>query len=207
MDEFLRALRESGEIVVSIEAPPELDGVDGTIGEALRAHDQAFRLGIAPGAPALELDAAYWGAVKLYQACQLLTMRDAPPAVARDTLSMPYPSERGPMSEYAVDLTLAYLPSLFHLAERVAPDDPVLVAIRELASAWPLSSTGIDGIACPAKLWFWENRSLRSLYVDRIIAARDVMRLEDPLVADAVRSSLGAYPEMAPKMMEFLNAS
>ena len=204
MQEFLRALRESGEIVVSVEPPPVLDAV---AEQALREHEEAFRAELAPGVPPLAVDAAYWGAKKLYQSCQLLTLRDAPPSVADTTLLDRYHGPHGAEAEYSVDLTLAYLPSLVHLAERVAPDDPVLDAIRQLASEWPLSSVGIAGIEAPTGLVFWENRCLQKLYVDRVIAASDVSRLEDPLVAAAVRAALGANPELEPKIMEFLNAS
>ena len=204
MQEFLRALRESGELIVGAEPPAELEV---ELERALREHDTVFRDELAPDAPELAIDAAHWGAKKLYQSCQLLTMRDAPPAVAHDTLLDPYDGPRGPETEYSVDLTLAYLPSLFHLAERVAPDDPVLDAVRQLASEWPLSSVGISGIDCPTRLLFWENHSLRTLYVDRLLETRDLTRLEDPLVARTTQAALGAYPELEPKIMEFLNAS
>jgi hypothetical protein len=45
------------------------------------------------------------------------------------------------------------------------------------------------------------------LYVDRVIESKDLVRLEDPRVGAAVRASLGAYPELEPKIMETLNAS
>ncbi len=204
MEEFLRALRESGELTVGTEPPAELDA---ELERALREHDALFRDELAPDAPELAIDAAHWGAKKLVQSCQLLTMRDAPPAVAQNTLLDPYHGPVGAETEYSVDLTLAYLPSLFHLAERVAPDDPVLDALRELGSEWPLSSVGISGIDCPPRLVFWENHSLRTLYVDRVLETGDVTRLEDPQVARATRAALGAYPELEPKIMEFLNAS
>lgn len=204
MEEFLRGLRESGEVVVDAAPPPELDP---EVERALREHEASYRAGLIPGAPELDVNAAYWGAEKLYRACQLLTMRDAPPAVANDALLQRFEGARGAESDYAVDLTLSYLPSLFHLANRVAPDDPVLDAIRELASAWPLSSVGIPGTGASPELPFWENTCLRALYVDRIIASRDTSRLEDPEVAAAVRSALGGYPELEPKIVEFLNAS
>ena len=198
MQEFLRGLRESGEIVVSVEPPDALDAI---VEQALREHEGSFRAELVPGVPELDVDAAYWGAHKLYQACQLLTMRDAPPAVAQSTLLDSFTGSRSAASDYAVDLTFSYLPSLLHLAARVAPDDPVLDSIRELAAVWPLSSVGIEGIGAPGELAFWANRSLRRLYLDRVIETGDVSRLEDRRVAQAVRAALGAYPELAPQSL------
>lgn len=204
MQDFLRALRESGEVVVSAEPPPELD--DG-VEAALREHDALYRNELVPGAPNLVVETAHWAARKLYHACQLLTMRDAPPKVASDTLLEAYDGPRGPAADYSVDLTFAYLPSLYQLAERVAPNDPVLEVVRRLAADWPLSSVGMPDVGCPSTLPFWDNRCLRSLYLDRVIEFRDVTRLEDPRVAEAVRGELGAYAELEPKITEFLSAS
>lgn len=204
MQDFLRALRESGDVVVSAEPLPELD--DG-VEVALREHDALYRNELVPGAPHLIIETAHWAARKLYHACQLLTMRDAPPKVASETLLDAYDGPLGPAADYSVDLTFAYLPSLYQLAERVAPNDPVLDVVRRLAADWPLASVGIPGVGCPSSLPFWENRCLRSLYVDRVIEFRDVARLEDPRVADRVRGALGAHAELEPKIMEFLSTS
>lgn len=204
MEDFLRALRETGDLIVSAEPPPELDEA---VEAALREHDSLYRNELVPGAPNLVVETAHWAARKLYHACQLLTLRDAPPAVARDTLLDPYEGPRGPEVDYSVDLTFAYLPSLYQLAERVAPSDPVLDVLRELAVEWALSSVGMPDVGCPSRLTFWENPCLRSLYVDRVIEFRDVSRLEDARVADAVRAALGAYPELEPRIMETLNPS
>ncbi len=204
MQDFLRALRESGVVVVSVEPPPEcVDEVE----VLLREHDSLYRAELSPGAPDLIVETAYWAARKLYQTCQLLTLRDAPAALARETLLDVYEGPHGPEVDYSVDLALAYLPSLYRLAERVAPGDPVLDVTRRLAADWPLSSVGIPGIECPQRLTFWDNSCLRGLYIDKVIESRDLVRLEDPRVAGAVRDALGAYPELAPKIMETLNAS
>jgi hypothetical protein len=127
--------------------------------------------------------------------------------LARDTLLDGYEGPRRSEVDYSVDLTFGYLPSLYQLAARVAPGDPVLDVLRELAGEWPLSSVGISGMACPDSLPFWKSSCLRSLYVDRVIESKDLVRLEDPRVGAAVRASLGAYPELEPKIMETLNAS
>lgn len=204
MQDFLRALRDSGELVVSIEPPPACDD---ELEIALREHESFYRAALSPGAPDLDVESAYWAARKLYQTCQLLTVRDAPPALARDTLLAVHEGPRGPEADYSVDLCFGYLRSLYQLAERVAPGDPVLDVVRQLAQGWPLSSVGIPGIGCPEALSFWDNTCLRTLYVDRVIETEDRVRLEDVRVRRAVRRALGAYPELEPKIMETLNAS
>ena len=203
MQGFLRALRENGEITVTPAAPPPLDA---ELEEALRAHDALYRREIPPGAPALDVATAYWALLKLYQACQLLAMRDAPPALGESLASEPYDGERTPASDYAVDLAFQYLPSLFRLAERAAPQDPMLDPLRNLAAPWPLSSVGIDGVPAES-LPFWDSACLRRIYIDRVIAHEDLSRMENPAVAAGARSALGAYPELSPRVAEFLEAS
>jgi hypothetical protein len=40
------------------------------------------------------------------------------------------------------------------------------------------------------------------VYVDRIIAGRDVERLDDPRVREAVRAALGMFRELAPELYD-----
>ena len=203
MQGFLHALRESGNVTVSTEPPPDLDE---SVAEALREHDRARRRELPPDAPPLDLGAAYWGARMLYQACQLIIMRDVPPGVSRAMLTKPYDGERTVAAHYSVDLTLLYLPGLFRLAERVAPADPVLDDLKTLGSDWPLSSVGMSGLVPAATLDFLSDACLRALYTDRILEMEDTSRLEPALVKESVVAALGAYPEACPKISEALEA-
>jgi MoxR-vWA-beta-propeller ternary system domain bpX4 len=201
MLEFLRALRENGEVVVTAETPAPLDG---EFVSAIEEHERERRLGYRTGAPDLDLDAAYWGIRTLYQACQLVVLRDAPSEVALASLTAGFEGRKRQETHYSTDLGLSYLPSLHRLAERVAPGDPLLEGLKRLGRDWPLSSVGMPGIDVPPDPPFVSVPFLRALYVDRILEADDATRLGDGSVARSIRGALGAYPEMCPRIHERL---
>jgi hypothetical protein len=121
-------------------------------------------------------------------------------------LTAAFPDPRNPETHYAVDLGLSYLPSLFRRAERVAPDDPLLEALKQLASEWPLSSVGMPGVqpSGPATEEVLGAPFLHALYLDRILDLDDPSRLVDPRIRESARSALGGYPELRPRVHAFL---
>lgn len=200
METFLRSLRGSGEIVVTSDPPPPLDEVTAA---ALREHEAILRRELPPAPPPLDIEAAYWGATRLYRACQILAIREAPAELVHEALTEPYESGSGPAVDYAVDQTFQYLPSLFRLVERVAAADPLLDDLKRLGADWPLSSVGMPDVApAPARteLAFLDHPCLRRLYVDRILETKDASRLSDETTRASVRAALGAYPELAPEL-------
>ena len=202
MKEFLETLRRSGDVIVTPEGMPELDD---TIREDIVEHELAFRANLMPGAPPLELEAAYWALGQLYRACQFLVIRDVEEDMVRSELRGAFGGDATASVHYSVDLCFSYLPSLHRLATRVAPKDALVEMIERLAGDWPLSSVGIESVSVSqGRYAFLDVPCLRRLYVDRVLAAEDVARLEHDGVARAARASLGAWPELRPKVNAYL---
>ncbi len=196
---FLRDLFEVGQVAV----PMVTDGAGpdfGSLGaqEILRDRDQAVRLSLAGTAPELEFEAALDGARWLYQGCQLFIERSRGAEAYSEIVEggvQAWTPEPGPV--YAIDLALSFLPDLHRHARQHAEADPLMDVLRRLAEAWPLSSVGIPGLELS---WdriapWWEARSLRQLYIDRIVARDDGARLCHAEVARQVRNALGAQAE------------
>jgi len=195
LNSFLSELCETGHIRV--------DGVDASLSEetaglaeGLAAMDRNARLELACEPPAFSPEAAAWGAVVLYRGCQCLVFRDIGEAAVRAWLAGACPAAQSASTAYSVDLTLRYLPDLLLLARGIAADDPLVECLMRLAKEWPLSSVGVDGLGTVDLGPFIEDRSLRQLYVDRIIERRDTSRLVDARVRTAAREVLGLYPEL-----------
>lgn len=198
MRQFLEQLFSTGEVTV---VQPGMDfemGVE--VGVEILRFDRAARLAMAGTAPRLNVAVASWAARMLAEAARLTIVRELGPVHVRKVFSFPCPKPRSPEVDYSADLFLWYLPELLKLVERLAADDPLATHLRQLGGEWPLSSVGVKGLSIASIDPFMDHPGMCQLYVDRILATGDTSRLSDARVASAVRSALGAYPELSPNV-------
>ena len=175
------------------KAPPATE-----VGAVLMDLDLAARVEMAGDAPPLSMGPALWGAWMVYQGAQFLAHRELEGGLVKSRLGAAAPAAGSPWVTYSVDLTMRYLPDLVALARGLAPSDPLVEGLLGLARAWPLSSVGIAGVGEVHVGSFFGHPALRALYVDRILERKDVARLADPEVREAVREALGEHRELAP---------
>ncbi|HEY2587414.1 MAG TPA: hypothetical protein VGI81_16840 [Tepidisphaeraceae bacterium] len=197
--EFVSSLLERG--VVRVSAPPDAPR---DWRAAIVELDQMARPEMAFDPPPLVEPAAAWGLSMLYRSCQFLTYREVDAETVRRALAEPCPESARPAVCYSVDLALRYLPDVMSLTQGIASADPLVASLLGLASAWPLSSVGIKRVSNIDTGAFIIDRSLRQLYVDRIIERADVSRLDDSLVRDSVRAAVGSFAELAPAIAKSL---
>jgi hypothetical protein len=203
LSEFLTELSRTGIAVVVTDAA--LQPGDGWQ-EVIRTWDTQLRAELAFDPPVLSLVAAEWAGLRLYRGCQALVCRDMPPQDLHRYLAVPCPEKRAPAVDYSVDLLFRFLPDLVASAHRVEMSDPLLVELLALAQGWPLSSVGVAGVGEVDPSPFLDHPSLRQLYVDRILATGDTKRLRHEVVRSAVRTSLGAFPDLAPAITAALTS-
>ena len=171
--------------------------------QTLTEFEQSYRSALPGTAPAVAVEVAVWAAKKFYRACQCLVFRDVSPQAIEAELDPICPINAAPASlAYGVDLTWRFLPDLLKLTGGIAADDPLVTWLRRWADEWPMSSVGISDVGDVNVSRFFDDPCLRQLYVDRIIARRDVRRLNEQRVRDAVREAIGAFSELAPEMIE-----
>lgn len=183
---------------------PATDAPLTDLDDAARELDEVSRPEMAFDPPALSVPVAAWGISILHVACRALVFRDMDARAVRGALSRPCPQPTSPQACYSADLALRYLPDVIALARGIAPDDPLVGGLMDLARQWPLSSVGVTNIGDVDVAPFIDHPSLRQLYVDRIIERADVGRVSHPLVGESVRASLGGFPRLAPKVAEAL---
>ncbi|HEX7449292.1 MAG TPA: hypothetical protein VF306_17185 [Pirellulales bacterium] len=210
MHRFLTALMESGRVEVSASGEA-LEVAACETDEVLRACDGVARQQLAFTPPPLHLAAARWAAELLYRACQALVYRHLDAATVRQSLAVPCPAALDASVVYSADLTLRYVPDLAALARGVAAHDVLVEELHRIAAAWPLSSVGMltlnaEQLAAAALDIFVADDCLRQLYVDRVIARRDAVRLAHPAVAEGVRQALGMYTDLCPELTRSLEA-
>jgi hypothetical protein len=195
-------MRLGGHVVVTGDVEPDVSSLDSEIDLA----DAACRMEMPWTSPTLVMLAAQWAATRVYRACQALVFREIDSSTVLAQLSAPCPVAPSPEVCYSVDLALCVLPDLLKLARAISHDDPLVKGLLELARAWPLSSVGIGDLGALDIGAFIDDRSLRSLYADRIIQRQDLGRLTDSAAADAVREALGSHPQLAPEIARALSS-
>jgi len=199
---FLRDLREAGRVVVGPDpvTPEVLDQCQ----TELRQTDELARLELPGSPPPISMNAALWASGVLYWACQCLVYREIPPEAVKHSLALPCPVEPGPGAAYSADLTFRHLPRVISLAGGLAPDDPLVAELKDLARAWPLSSVGVAGLGEVSVGSFIDDHCLAQLYADRILATKDTIRATDPRVRPWLVRSLGMYGELCPEISHLL---
>jgi hypothetical protein len=197
MTGFFESLFAEGRVRLSAAAPPSPADVS-TAAEWILAFEPDYRRTLAGTPPAPDAAAVGWAARVFFRAAQLLVARNIGAEQVLADLSVPCPARPEPAVCYGVDLTWRFLPDLVRLARAASQNDPLVERLLAWCGEWPLSSVGVPGVTAGPLDGFISDPALRMLYVDRIMAAGDVSRLNDPRVREAARSALGAFPQLAP---------
>ncbi len=198
---FMQSLWVGGDLVLTTSAGPTIEDAAACL-PSLRTLESEYRRGLAGELPAVSLPAASWALTALYRACQFLVFRELPEEQLRAELSLPCPETPSPLVCYSVDLSLRFLPDVVRMARAANAHDPLVERLLTWATDWPLSSVGITGVTAGSIEAFIDDASLRTLYVDRILATNDQSRLSDDRVAEAVRAALGGFRELSPAIYD-----
>lgn len=202
--EFTQALWSGGELVLSTNLAPANDDLKSSV-HALRTLELQYRQGLPGETPAVSDVSAEWALVGLYRACQFLVYRELPEELLRRDLVRPCPEAPSPVVCYSVDLSFRFLPDLMRLARAASSSDPLVECLKAWAADWPLSSVGILDVTPRSIDAIVDDPTLRTLYVDRILAAQDRSRLTDERVAQAVQTALGGFRELSPAIYDAVN--
>ena len=198
---FLKGLLEHGQAFVS--AMPLAENAAETE-VALREMDRRAREELAIDAPAFVIDAALWAARLTYHLAQFTVCRDIGEEQIQAVCNVPCPGPKSAETIWSVDLTLHHLPRIFHLARHLSGGDPLVTQMTRIATKWPLSSVGVAGVADADITMIVGHPALARLYADRIFAEKDVARLGNATLDDALRRDVGIHRELAPTLAQKL---
>jgi hypothetical protein len=195
LSNFLIGLSE-GRTLVANELHPFDDTDCESALDFLRKFYDHDRVEVAGTAPVFDQTASLWAAKYLYRSFQILLLRKLGPEHIKTELT-DYTLPQTAESVYSADLMLRYLPMVFNLAKRLAPEDPLVLRLKRTAERWPLSSVGceIDHSAIDIAV-ILSHPSLSTLYADRIIEAKDKKRVITEAEQNLILSVLGNYAEL-----------
>ena len=205
--EFVRELFDGGRVRVGhpdrAESSESQDELLSFLQDCEAVHRRSF-----PGtAPPLLAEVAVWSTRVFYRACQAATFRNLPAELLPEFLGEPAPPGDSAARHYSADLVLQFLPDLIKLTGHVAPNDPLVTILKTWANQWPLSSIGINGVQPESLAGIVDHPAVLACYVDRVIARRDVTRLNDATVLASVRRSLGLHASQFPEFLPHLRSS
>ena len=194
---FLTHLVEEGHAYMDNDIQP-FDAIDlQNAADFLQTVYQNDCLDMPDRPPQYLAAAALWAAQFFYRAVQCTVLRNLEAVTVKELLK-PYPETSyseapSPEAIYAVDLTFRHLPDLFKLAKGLAPDDILVTILRENAVLWNFSSVGMDVGADITYARALAHPSLRLAYIDRIIQAKDIKRVNSDAIRELVETALGDY--------------
>ncbi len=192
LTDFLHTLLSQGTVTVGSQLAP-FDPADlAAAGRRLRRYHAQDAQTMPLQAPDFVPTAAEWAARWVFRAIQLVVLRDLDETVVQQELT-DFAEPADASAVYSADLMLRYLPDLLELAKGLAPGDALVARLRELARQWPFSFVGTEPAPAEASIIVLANASLRTAYVDRIIAARDRARANQPGVRELVQEAMGNY--------------
>jgi MoxR-vWA-beta-propeller ternary system domain bpX4 len=192
LSHFLTHLVEEGHAYVENDIQP-FDPADvQNAADFLAKVYQNDRLDMPDRPPQYLAAAAVWAAQFLYRAVQCTVLRNLEADVVKELLK-PYPEPPTPEAIYCVDLTFRHLPDVFKFAKGLAPDDILVTILRENAVYWPFSSVGMAVEVDIAHENVLAHPSLRIAYIDRIIEAKDIKRVNSDALRELVETALGDY--------------
>ena len=203
LPEFIASLLAEGR--TSVPSPEEITANDRyQTSEILADFEQTWRSTLPGDPPALQSQAALWASAQFYRACQYSLFRDEGPDFDFEPLDGDSELGQRPETHYSVDLTFRFLPDLVKQVRAAASKDPLGDKLHAWSRDWPLSSVGVAGVeseyvhAAPTPVV--GHPSLLRLYVDRIIECRDVSRLDNATVRQAVAAAIGVHDDLAPQL-------
>ncbi|MCA8995579.1 MAG: hypothetical protein KDA80_01280 [Planctomycetaceae bacterium] len=199
--DFLDRLFLDGRLCIESEEPFGRRQLDQALPTLLQL-ERDYRLALPGTPPEVRPASAIWGMAITYWAAQRLAYRHLSVELPRELEANTLDSDSAGDC-YSVDLTFRFLPDLLRLS-RSAKCEELTLQLMAFANDWPLSSVGIEGLEPQTPIGVLSYPSLRTLYVDRIIARQDVSRLSDEDVREAVRAAIGIHSHLAPQLVEHL---
>jgi hypothetical protein len=190
---FIESLLTHGAVQVTgnITAlgPEDLEAAKGLL-QQYHKRDSLDMPGIAP---AFDAGAGLWAAQYVYRAIQLVMLRNLGTEAITEHLA-PYEGVLTPPVIYSADLCFRHLPSLLSLAKGLAPEDPLVLHLKETLRSWPYSSAAMDlaDEAADVSVIF-SDVSLRLAYVDRIIVSGNIKKAGREPVQAQVKEALGDH--------------
>ena len=197
MLKFLHGLFSGGELIISLE---EHAFNESQLVEALTALERQWRCEL-PGDPPAFLAVSAVKATRILMAfCRAVIHRQVSVAQTEQFVREVCLNNDDTASQhYSVDLVLRFLPQVVERARRISDSDGLLNLMAAIGREWPLSSVGMKG--CLPNHWpnALSHPTLWRMYVDRIISAKDISRINIPVVRDAVAAAIGPFPHLAPE--------
>ncbi|MCW3071313.1 MAG: hypothetical protein JWO44_1203 [Bacteroidetes bacterium] len=142
--------------------------------------------------PAFNAPAALWAAKLAYLSSLLILYRENKNEELASILPV-YAGEKDASVILSADLCLRFLPAIYLFAKMLDQEDTLAGLLRDILGEWPYAATGAGIEAKEGEAVLPDNDCLRQLYIDRIIAKKDLRSASMQGIREQVQASMGNY--------------
>jgi len=201
--QFLKTLHDTGQPEIEISVAKKMPAILAAVAveeiETISLVKQRFlwRVQDFPGdSPALDLEAAMWGAKALFLLCAVTAFRELEMIEVEQSFLWELPNEVTAEAHLSADLFLHYLPDLQQLVQHIADGDPLLELLDKVALRVPLSSVGMTLSEMPDLNVIYQHAGLDQYHAERVVALSDNNRYNIPEVEAMIEKLSGNYPSL-----------
>ncbi len=201
LPKFLKALFKGDEIII-----PRERGANkfSAARESWRILREAYEREAAnfPGeAPVFSEKAALWAAKYLFNAAQIVLIREIEDREIPGML-FPFDGKKGHSEIFSADLCLRHIPVILNFARGLAPEDPLIVHLKSTAGEWAYSATEISDLPRRATGPFRNHPGLWQEYTERMLRQK-AFRYAKEETREQADIILGDFSQkLAPKWAE-----
>ncbi len=190
-------LRTSGQFVLYTNKPKISTSELNDVGDFLEQKYENESLNYPFDAPPFDKEAATWAAKTIYYAAQFLAHRGEEPKNLHQFFG-DFKGELTPSVLISADVSLRFLPFIIKELEYIDFDDWLVKLLKTQLEKFPYTTIGHDlDIELKeeklAKLF--QNDCFRTLYIDRVIAQKDISLTAHKIIHENVAIHLGEHAQ------------
>lgn len=191
--EMIKGLRENEEIILYANRPEFSENERIKVINFLRKEYDREALNFPFEAPIFNEGAAIWSAEFVYLVAQFILYRKDNIGKL-DELFPIYLQEVDASTALSVDLTFRFIPDMLLQLRSIDSEDPLINLVEDQLHKWHYSGIKYDLDVHNIEMnWIFSSRCMQQLYVDRIIAYKNIKLAKNKNIYPHLKATLSIF--------------